>query len=95
MNDQIVEWNGKIDEKRGNKFPILPKMSKMFKDIKLVSRNLNLLTNLEGHGRFYPLIKSSKKKRTEKDEKLKEEIKEKKYSDYIDGQKDQIENLKS
>ena len=92
MNDQIVEWNGKINEKRGNKFPILPTMAKMFKDTKLVSSNLNLLTNLERHGRFYQLIKSSKK-RTEKDEKLNEEMKEKKYTDYVDRQKDQIEKL--
>ena len=95
MNDQIVEWNGKVDEKRGNKFPILPTMAKMFKDTKLVSSNLNLLTNLERHVRFYQLIKSSKKKRIEKDEKLNEEMKEKKYIDYIDRQKDQIEDLKS
>ena len=70
-------------------------MAKMFKDTKLVSSNLNLLTNLERHGRFYQLIKSSKKKRTENDEKLNEEMKEKKYTDYIDRQKDQIEDLKS
>ena len=95
MNDQIVEWNGKIDEKRGNKFPILSTMAKMFKDTKLVSSNLNLPINLERHGRFYQLIKSSKKKRTENDEKLNEEMKEKKYTDYIDRQKDQIEDLKS
>ena len=69
-------------------------MAKIFKDTKLVSSKLNLLTNLERHGGFYRLIKSSKKKRTDKDEKLKEEMKEKKCTDYIDRQKDQIKDLK-
>ena len=39
VNDRIIEWNGKIDKKRGNKFPILSTMAKIFKDTTLVSSN--------------------------------------------------------
>ena len=37
VNDKIVEWNSKNDEKRGNKFPVLSSMAKILKETTLVS----------------------------------------------------------
>ena len=69
-------------------------MAKMFKETTLVSSMVNSLNSLERHGRFHQLIKSSKVNGGERDVKLKEETKEKRYTDYIERQKDIIEDLK-
>ena len=54
----------------------------------------NYLNSLERHGRFHQLIKSSKAKRSEREDRLKEETKEKNYTDCIKRQKYKIEDLK-
>ena len=94
INEKIIEWNDKMGQKRGNKFPVLSQMAKMFKETTLVSSKKNLLSSLERHGRFHQLIKSSKTKRINNEEKVKEEIKKKDLTDCIERQKEIIEDLK-
>ena len=94
VNDRIVECNEKVDEKRGNKFPVLATMAKIFKDTKLVSSNLRALIGIGRKGRFHQLIKSSKKKRIEREEKKSQDKREENYSDFINTQKDEIYDLK-
>ena len=50
---------------------------------------------LERNGRFHQLIKSSKRKRRERDAQLNEETKEQKFTYYINRQKDEIDDLKN
>ena len=66
----------------------------MFKNTTLVSSIVSQLNCLERHGRFHQLIKSSKAKRSEREEKLKEETKERRFTDCIEKQKDIIDDLK-
>ena len=40
VNDIVIQSNNKIDEKKGNKFPVLHSMAKMFRETSLVSSKI-------------------------------------------------------
>ena len=61
VNDKIVEWNSKNDEKRGNKFPVLSSMAKILKDTTLVSGKSFTYVNKEMED-FINWLKAAKEK---------------------------------
>ena len=54
----------------------------------------NIITNIERHGRFAQLIKSSKKKRSNREDKTNNKKIEQDYINCIEQQEEDIENLK-
>ena len=54
----------------------------------------SIITNIERHGRFAQLIKSNKKKRSNREDKANNNKLEQKYINCIEQQEDVIENLK-
>ena len=88
----IMKNNDKVEDNRGYKFEVLPKIA--FLLIQSLSQVINIVILLERYGRFTQLIKSSKKKRSGKIERINKDKKEQEYINCVQEQEDEIDKLK-
>ena len=89
----MIESNEKIDVKKGNKFSVLPALTKVFEETNFVSSMLLLCYKIGRRGRFHQLIKNSKKRRADRNNELEKEKKNQEISDYMQQQAEDIEHL--
>ena len=90
---RLLRTTIKLMTKEDTSFQCCQKLHQ-FSQIPSLFRVTSIITNIERHGRFAQLIKSSKRKRNNRIEESSKNKKEQDYMNCIEQQEEEIENLK-